>query len=84
MIQESKSFIRNASHESLLSHFSQYVQKYGKFEHIIIDEAQDLTKDILNALLLITDHITILLDENQIISNEGVINISLQEAKDIL
>ncbi len=84
MIQEPKSFIRNASAESLSSHFAQYVEKYGKFESIIIDEAQDLTKDILNAILIITDHVTILLDENQIISDEAVLNISLQQAKDIL
>lgn len=84
MIQQKNSFIRGTSSDILVPYFSQYVQRFGKFEHIIIDEAQDLTKDILNVLKLLTDNFTILLDENQIIAYEGVQNISLQEIQDIL
>jgi DNA helicase IV len=34
---------------------------------IIVDEAQDMTRDILESLDVLTDHLTLCLDENQIL-----------------
>lgn len=60
-------FVRSQDRESLITAWEQHVAKYGKYDALIIDESQDLTKEILASLPTLASHITFLLDENQII-----------------
>lgn len=50
-------------------YFKKYIKLYWKYDAIIIDEAQDLSANILNSLKILTDHLTIFCDPNQPLSD---------------
>lgn len=59
-----------------------YNENQSIYSEIIIDEWQDLSKDVLEALKTLTDHVSIFADDNQWIFDEDT-NTTVNEMKEI-
>ena len=50
-----------------------------KYDHIIVDEAQDLPRELIEALLLISPTVSCLMDQNQMLQSDGSTLADLEE-----
>ncbi len=57
--------IENIKSEDVKETFSKYIEKYGKFDVIIIDEWQDILQYIYEHIWILSNHISIFADDAQ-------------------
>lgn len=57
--------IWNEDIQIVKEHFASYVLKKGQFDAILVDEAQDLSIEILQALTILSPHVSLFADPNQ-------------------
>ncbi len=62
-------YISDESIDIIRENFHKYILKVWKYDAIIVDEAQDLSIDVIESLKILTNHITLLADPNQPLKN---------------